>query len=125
MKRLMVMIVCSFVALTLSAKVAYADPPAPSAKCSQAGCLAGDPGDLNVPNINVSEVSKGAIRTLSFVAGAASVLFLIIGGLRYSSSAGNSSRIEGAKQTILYAIIGLTLSILAVAIVGFVIKSGP
>lgn len=59
--------------------------------------------------------------TLIFIVGAVSVIMLIIGGLRYVLSSGNSTSVEGAKNTILFAIIGLIVAILAFAIVQFVV----
>lgn len=49
------------------------------------------------------------------------VIMLIIGGFRYVFSQGNDTATKGAKDTILYAIIGIVISILAFAIVNFVI----
>ena len=45
---------------------------------------------------------------------------LIVGGLRYVLSSGESSAVKGAKDTILYAIIGIVIAIVAFAIVQFV-----
>lgn len=59
--------------------------------------------------------------TLIFIVGAVSVIMLIIGGLRYVLSSGNATSVEGAKNTILFAIIGLIVAILAFAIVQFVV----
>ncbi len=119
------MAVSSLLALSLLAGIAQAEAPASNAQCPQAGCLASDPGDLDVPNVTAAKAAKGAVSILSFTAGVLSAVFLIIGGLRYTSSGGNSQRVEGAKQTILYAVIGLILSLLSFSIVGFVIKTGP
>jgi hypothetical protein len=52
-----------------------------------------------------------------------SVIMLIWGGLQYVISAGDSKRVESAKSTILYAIIGIVVAILAYAVVGFVTSS--
>jgi len=60
--------------------------------------------------------------TLIVIVGAVSVIMLIVGGLRYVLSAGNSSAVEGAKNTIMYAIIGVIVAILAFAIVQFVVQ---
>lgn len=54
-------------------------------------------------------------------AGTLAVIFLILGGIRYITSSGDSARIKAAKDTILYAIIGLIVTILAFPIVGFVL----
>lgn len=60
--------------------------------------------------------------TLIFIVGAVSVIMLIVGGLRYVLSSGNASAVEGAKNTILFAIIGLIVAILAYSIVTFVVN---
>lgn len=60
---------------------------------------------------------------LLFVIGAVSVIMLILGGIRYTISQGDSAAVTAAKNTILYAIIGLVVAILAYAAVHFVIGS--
>ena len=57
------------------------------------------------------------------VIGAVSVIMLIIGGFRYIVSGGDAKKVADAKNTILYAIIGLIISLLAAAIVRFVIQT--
>lgn len=61
--------------------------------------------------------------TLIFIIAAISVIMLIIGGLRYVISQGDKTHVESAKNTILYAIIGLVVAILAYGIVHFVLQS--
>ena len=58
---------------------------------------------------------------LLFVVGALSVIMLIIGGLRYVISGGNASAVTAAKNTILYAIVGLVVAFLAYAAINFVL----
>ena len=53
--------------------------------------------------------------------GAISVLMLIIGGVRYTLSGGNEKAVSAAKNTILYAVIGVVVALLAYAIVNFVL----
>lgn len=60
---------------------------------------------------------------LLFLIGVLSVIMLIIGGLRYVLSGGNATAVTAAKNTILYAIVGIVVAILAYAIVHFVINS--
>lgn len=62
-------------------------------------------------------------NVLLFLIGAVSVIMLIIGGFRYVISNGDSSQVTAAKNTILYAVIGIIVALLAYAIVGFVVKS--
>ena len=62
-------------------------------------------------------------NTVLYVVGIVSVIMLIYGGLRYVTSGGDSKKVTDAKNTILYAIIGLIISILAFSIVNFVINA--
>ena len=70
---------------------------------------------------------SGMFRTITnvllYLIGAISVIMLIIGGLRYVVSGGDSTAVQNAKNTILYAIVGIIVAILAYAIVSFVISS--
>jgi uncharacterized membrane protein len=51
------------------------------------------------------------------------LLFIVIGGIRYATSNGDSGSIKTAKDTILYAVIGLIAAIMAYAIVNFVVSA--
>ena len=62
------------------------------------------------------------INTLIFVTGSISVLMIVIGGLRYATSGGDQGSITSAKNTILYAVVGLILSVMGYAIVNFVLS---
>lgn len=64
---------------------------------------------------------KSVTSILLFIIGAASVILIIVGGLRYVTSGGDQSQISGAKNTILYAVIGLVVASMAYAIVNFVL----
>lgn len=70
-----------------------------------------------------SGVFKTITNVLLFVIGAISVIMLIIGGIRYVVSGGDQSAITAAKNTILYAVVGIVVAILAFALVNFVISS--
>jgi len=64
-----------------------------------------------------------AVLTIVFgIIGALSLLFLTIGGFRYILSEGDPQASAKAKGTIIYALVGLVVSISAVAIVTFVLK---
>lgn len=60
-------------------------------------------------------------NTLLFVVGALAVIMIIIGGIRYATSGGNASNVTAAKNTILYAIVGLIIAFLAFAAVNWVL----
>ena len=58
---------------------------------------------------------------LLFLMGSVSVIMIIIGGFRYVTSQGDQTQMQSAKNTILYAVIGLIVAIAAYAIVSFVV----
>lgn len=63
-----------------------------------------------------------AVRLFSFVIGFAAVVMIIIGGFKYVLSAGDPNSVNSAKNTILYAVIGLVIAALAQAIIIFVVN---
>lgn len=69
---------------------------------------------------DINTIINNAINVLLFIVGAASVIMLIIGGIRYIMSQGDQTAVAGAKNTILYAIIGIIVALLAYAAVQFV-----
>ena len=66
---------------------------------------------------------KDIINLLLYVLGAVAVIMIVIGGIKYTTSNGDSSAVTSAKNTIMYSVIGLIVAILAYAIVNFVIDS--
>lgn len=62
------------------------------------------------------------LNTIIYVTGAISVLMIVVGGLRYTISNGDQGNLTSAKNTILYAVIGLVLSLMGYAIVNFVLS---
>ena len=72
--------------------------------------LVGDGGVVN----NITSIAFYAI-------GIVTVVMLIVGGVKYATSAGDAKAVTDAKNTILYALIGLVIVILSYAIVNFVL----
>ncbi|OYX42853.1 hypothetical protein B7Y94_02840 [Candidatus Saccharibacteria bacterium 32-49-12] len=72
------------------------------------------------PSLNVSQTVTAVVNWLLFFVGVLAVIMLIWGGIKYATSAGDASKVTAAKNTILYAIIGLVIAILAYAIVSWV-----
>jgi hypothetical protein len=80
--------------------------------------------DVGGKGANTDELAdnlKTIVNVLLFILGAIAVIMIIIGGVRYTTSNGDASAIKGAKDTILYSVIGLIVAILAYAIVNFVL----
>jgi len=69
----------------------------------------------------VNHILKHIVNLLSAVVGVVAVIMIIFGGFRYITSGGNDTSVTGAKNTILYAIIGLIVVALAQVIVRFVL----
>jgi hypothetical protein len=64
---------------------------------------------------------KFALNLLSIIVGIAAVFMIIFAGLRYITSGGKEEGVKNAKNTILYAVIGLVVVALAQIIVHFVL----
>lgn len=69
----------------------------------------------------VFTILKNVINILLIVVGIVAVIMIVVGGLRYVLSAGDSNAINGAKNTILYAVVGLVIAVLSFSIVNFVL----
>lgn len=105
------------VATALPVPVLAADCGTP-AQCAQAGVTAtGGTGTTADPGT----IIKSIINLLLFILGAVSVIMIVIGGFKYVVSNGESSQVKSAKDTILYAVIGLIVALFAYAIVNFVL----
>ena len=55
--------------------------------------------------------------------GIIAVIFVVIGGFKYTTSQGDPGRVQQAKNTIMYALIGLAVTLLAFAITQFVLNA--
>lgn len=84
-------------------------------------------GPINIPNpvqsLNANDLFTNIIGTLLVWAGAVALLFIIIGGFRYIFSMGNEEGADGARKTVLYAILGLIIIFLAFLIVSYVLNN--
>lgn len=72
-------------------------------------------------SISLGDRIKTVVNILLYILGAIAVVMIVIGGVRYTTSNGDSSAIKGAKDTILYSVVGLIIAIMAYAIVNFVV----
>ncbi len=81
-------------------------------------------GGCDAPgSASLDSMFKKIVNILLYIIGAVSVLMIVIGGVRYVVSGGDQSAVKGAKDTILYAIIGIVVAFMAYAIVNWVIKN--
>ncbi|HVA11278.1 MAG TPA: pilin [Candidatus Dormibacteraeota bacterium] len=75
-----------------------------------------------VSNSAISKDASKLVNLFSIVVGAVSVVMIIYGGFRYITSGGDSGRVGNAKNTLIYAIVGLVIVALAQIIVHFVLN---
>jgi hypothetical protein len=75
-----------------------------------------------LPQVSASQNTLAKILTIVFtIIGAMALLFMIIAGLRYITSAGDPAKVATAKNQILYTAIGLIIAASAAAVVNFVL----
>lgn len=74
----------------------------------------GAPEDLNAQIRNIT-------NTMLLIIGVVAVIMLIVGGFRYVLSGGNEKSVGAAKDTILFAVIGIVVALLSYAIVNFIL----
>jgi uncharacterized membrane protein len=98
--------------LTLASTAKAANPDVSQGAQSAQGSLSGTPLTTQIANIT---------NTLLIVIGVVAVIMLIVGGFRYIFSQGDEKQVKGAKDTILFSIIGIVVALLAYAIVNFVL----
>lgn len=129
MKKLTKNVLGTLIVGSVLALVAVFSPltPLASAACDPSAGVDGGVQCANTGNTPTSlfdgddSIFVTVVNVLLFVIGAVSVIMLIIGGIRYVVSAGNSTAVTGAKNTIMYALIGLVVAFLAYAIVNWVL----
>ena len=97
---------------------AYAAACNDAKSCIQVGVDAA--GGTNTKT-TVGDLIKTIVNALLFILGAVAVIMIVIGGIRYTTSNGDASHVKAAKDTILYAVVGLVVAMLAYAIVYWVV----
>lgn len=78
--------------------------------------------------VNPVNMVSNAINWFIGIAGAVSLIFVVYGGILYITSSGEAGKLEKAKKTITYALIGLIIVALSIVITSFVtsiIKGQP
>ena len=80
-----------------------------------AGAICASQGD------SLKKLMGNIVNILIYISGSIAVIVIIIGGIKYVTSGGDSGQMSNAKDTILYAVIGLVVIVMAYAIVNFVL----
>jgi hypothetical protein len=78
-----------------------------------------------LPKVSFTSSFSSILKLVFGLVGVLSTVFVAWGGLKYTLASGDPSQIKQAKETVLYAVIGLIVSISAFTIVSFVLgKAG-
>jgi hypothetical protein len=105
---------------TSSGQPVYAQNPKDTA-CLAINSIDGGGGcDAGTAKSKLSGIVSTIVNILSMLVGAASVIMIIMGGFKYVTSNGDANSTKSAKDTIMYALIGLLLVGFAQTIVRFV-----
>ena len=78
-------------------------------------------GDVAIPKAELNDAQfQSLLGGVFMVAGAVAVVYIILGGFKYTTSQGNAADLQKAKDMIVYALVGLVFVIMAFAIVQLV-----
>ena len=113
-------------AFMISALGAFALVPATSVGALDplAGACADNPDSEICKNKDedASSLIGTIINVLLFLVGTLSVIMIIVSGIFYDTSSGDSSKVARAKNTLLYSVVGLVVAFIAFAVVNWVLK---
>lgn len=114
------LMVASLIGVGVATQPVWADAPlcneiSDPALLEAAGCTLG--GDDTV-----DKAANNIIQVVLSLMGVLAVCVMILGGIMYIISTGDAAKVHRAKNLIMYGLIGLVVSLLAYAIVQFVIQ---
>lgn len=109
----------SMIGSSLLAPLALAEC-ANATDCAQQGMNSANNGGTTK---SVGDIIAVIANILIVIVAAVSVIMIIVGGIKYTLTQGDQNAVTTAKHTVLYAVIGLIVAIVAYAIVNFVITT--
>ena len=119
--KLFIIVALTFSVITPGVAIAATDA-SKEALCGGAGLVGGGQGcTASSGTSSVDSVLKKGLNLFSAIIGIIAVVMIMVGGLKYMTSQGDSANVASAKNTILYAVIGLVVVALAQVIVKFVL----
>ena len=81
----------------------------------------GSTTSVDVPIVNDAELLTNALNLVYFLAGVIAVIVIIVAGIMYTISSGDSGRVSKAKNLLTYSIVGLVVILAAFTITNFII----
>ena len=118
---LTVTMLLAFVMISRPAEAAFFDSSKDQA-CKGATISSGGGACDKTAGDKLNNVIRTIINLFSVIVGIIAVVMIIVGGVKYITSGGASEKVTGAKNTILYAVIGLIVVAFAQIIVRFVLS---
>jgi len=111
-----------FIAIFAVGLIAFAVPSVGAVDAISGACQA-DPNAAicTTKNNDFKTIVAVIVNTLLFLVGAIAVIMIIVGGIMYTTSGGDSGQVTKAKNTIVYSVVGLVFAALAYPIVGYVV----
>lgn len=120
MKQIKLAVMALGIALSLVAVPVYAADTTEQSSGIWDGCE-GVASDICKDKTQATDIVKRLINVFLFAIGALAVIMIIHSGFKYTTSRGDAEGVKSAKNTLLYAVIGLIVASMAFAIVNFVI----
>ena len=77
----------------------------------------------NCSDAGVENTVKVVVSILSYIIGVLAVIMIMVGGFKYITSSGDSNAVANAKNTIVYALVGIVIAALAQFFVRFVLNN--
>jgi hypothetical protein len=111
---------------TVPVAVYAADTTIQNGLCQGANLQIGDTSGCNNDTANQQSLNNlltKIVNIFSIVVGVIAVIMIIVGGLRYITSGGDAGKVGTAKNSIIYAIVGLVIVALAQFIVHYVLAN--
>ncbi len=97
----------------------YADCPAGDSAKGQVLNGVGETGGCS--DAGFSSAIKTIVNLISYIAGIIAVIMVVVAGIKYTTSGGDSGKVAAAKNTLIYALIGVAVAALAQFLVHFVL----
>lgn len=128
MKKFQQYLVAFALIIGIGATAALSVQPAGAINIFKNGTCSGDNASNPVCKASKSDddakaksMARVVIDAILMILGILSVIMIVFSGIRYTISAGDASKVKAAKDTLMYAIIGLVVALLAYTIVAFVV----
>lgn len=78
-------------------------------------------GTCDASSSGIDTILKAVLEIISVIAGIAAVIMIMVGGIKYTTSGGDSTKISSAKSTLIYALVGIVVVAMAQFIVQYVL----